>query len=160
MMIKRKSKNSERVRNTILVLLAVGVVVVFFNLDIMRKGESMFSRTADKKLTFKGDLKRKAYSKKEVSRIIGYIKRHNEFIDTVTVETSIQDSYKKITSKSPIVFEVHLVMNDGATISTPTRRTTRKELVSDILTKISKDMRAYKKLIKEGKKVKSLVNTM
>jgi len=159
-MIKRRNKNSERVRNVILVLLAVGVVIIFFNLDIMQKGESVFSRTATNKLNFKGDLKRKAYSKKEVSRIIKYIKRHNKVIDTMTVETSIQDSYKKITSKSPIVFEVHMIMQGGATISTPTRRTTRKELVAEVLAKVNKDIKAYNKLIKEGKKVKSLVNTM
>ena len=157
---KRKSHRGEQIRNVILVLLAIGVVVVFFNLDIMRKGESMFSRKADNKLNFTGDLKRKAYSKTEVSRLIKYIKRHNKIIETATVETTVQDTYKKMTGTSPIVFEVHIVMLDGATISTPTRRTTRKKLVSDILAKISKDIRAYKKLIKDGKKVKSLVNTM
>ena len=158
-MRKRKNKTSERVRNIFLILLAVGVVVIFFNLDMIHKGESVFSKSADNKLNFTGDLKVKAYSKAEIERLVKYIKRHNEIIDTATVRTSVQDTSKKLTGKSQVTFEVNLIMKDGATISTPTRRSTRKELVSDILSKVNKDIRAYKKLIKEGKKVKSLVNT-
>jgi len=150
----------EWARNIFLVILAVVVVVIFFNLDIMHKGESVFSRTADKKIKFTGDLKYNAYTKREVERIIKFIKRHEKLIDTATIETSVQDKYKKLTGVSQIIFEVHLVMLNGATVSTPTRRTTRKKLVSSILTKLDKDMRAYKRLTIDGQKVKSLVNTM
>ncbi|QJB55758.1 hypothetical protein [Pseudodesulfovibrio sp. zrk46] len=160
MNLKRKKQKSERVRNVLMILFALGVVVIFFNLDVMRKGESVFSRTADKKLRFTGDLKREAYSKSEVDRLVKYIKRYNDLIDTATVETTLQDPYKKVTGKSQMIFEVHLVMMDGTTISTPTRRITRTRLVDDILAKMSKDIRAYRKLLKDGKKVKSLVNTM
>lgn len=160
MIAKRQDKKKEWARNIFLVILAVGVVVVFFNLDIMRKGESIFSRTADKKLKFTGDLVRKAYTSKEIDRLIRFIKRHNDLIETATIETSLQDTYKKVGPGSPLIFEVHMVMTDGVTISTPVRRTTRKELASDILMKLNKDIRAYKKLKKQGKKIKSLVNTM
>lgn len=156
---KKESKN-EWARNLLLVILAVGVVVVFFNLDIIPTGESVFSRTADKKLKFTGDLERDAYTKKEVNRLIRFIKINTEYIETTTVETSLQDEYRKVTPQSQLVFEIHMVMTDDVTISTPTRRTTRGQLVPDILTKLDKDMRAYKKLKKQGKKIKSLVNTM
>lgn len=157
---RRRSKRIEKTRNTILVLLAVAMVVIFFNLDVMNKGESVFSRSADKKLKFMGDLSLRDFSDKEIDRILKFIKRNTTIIDRATVETSVQDTYKKITDKSQVIFEIHLTMVDGAKISTTTRRTTRKNLVSSILAKLKKDIGAYKQLIKEGKKVKSLVNTM
>lgn len=160
MVTKHKQTKQEWAQSILLVLLAIGVVVVFFNLDIMRKGKSVFSMTAEKKIKFKGDLDRKDYTDREFDQLLKFIKRHDDLIDSATVEVSIQDSYKKVSGSSPMIFEVQLRMSDGATITTPTRRTTRKVLIPDILTKLAKDMRAYKKLIKEGKKVNSLVNTM
>lgn len=157
---RRKSHKREWVRNTLLTLFAIGVVVVFFNLDIMRKGESIFSRTAENKLNFSGDLARKSFKKSEVDQLLKYIKRNKNLIDKFTIETSLDDSYKKITNTTQIAFSVHMIMKDGAKISTPTRRATRKQLVPAIFAKVKKDMRAYRKLLKEGKKVKSLVNTM
>ncbi len=159
MIKKRKSKTSEHVRNVLMVLFAIGVVVIFFNLDVMRKGESIFSRTADKKLKFSGDMKRKEYTSPEVERLIKYIKRNNKIIESTTIETTVQDPYKKMTGSSQITFTVHMVMSDGSTISTPTRRSTRGKLVENILAKMNKDITAYKKMIKDGKKIKSLINT-
>jgi len=52
-----------------------------------------------------------------------------------------------------------LVMKDGTTISTSARRSTRGKLIPAVLTKLNKDIKAYKKLKKEGKKMKSLINT-
>ncbi len=55
---------------------------------------------------------------------------------------------------------MHILIVDGGRISTPTRRAARKNLISAILTKLNKDMRAYKRLKKKGQEVDSLVNTM
>ncbi|CCH49324.1 hypothetical protein [Pseudodesulfovibrio piezophilus] len=159
-MAARKNKNNEKIRNILLILFALAVMLVFFNLDIMRSGESVFSRTASKKLTFTGDLGRRDYSEEEVDALLRLIKRHTRIIDTTHIECSVQDRYKKLTDTSQILFEIHMVMQDGARISTPVRRTTRKHLVQDIIAKFNKDISAYKKLIKDGKKVNSLVNTM
>lgn len=161
MHIKRKrDKTKEHVRNFFLILLAVAVVFIFFNLDIIRTGESVFSKTADKKLKFTGQLKRKSYSENEVSRLLQFVKRYDKKIDSLTVKASAQDSYGEITANTEILFEIHMIMSDGGTISTPVRRARRSGLATDILKKLDKDMRAYLRLRKQGKKVDSLVNTM
>lgn len=157
---RRKSRKREWVRNSLFTLFAIGVVVIFFNLDIMRKGESVFSRTAENKLNFSGDMTRKHFKDSEVEQLLKYIRVNKKLIESFTIETSLDDSYKKITNTTQVAFSIHMVMSDGTKISTPTRRATRKKLVSAIFAKVKKDMRVYRKLLKEGKKVKSLVNTM
>lgn len=160
MIARHRDRRKEWVRNLFLVILAIAVVVIFFNLDIMRQGESLFSKSADKKLEFGGDLKRSDYTKEEISKLIRYTKKYNDIFGKVFIETSRQDSYKKISPKSKILFEVHIRMIDGTTISTPLRRSLRKELVSAILVKLEKDVGAYMDIQEKGKKIKSLVNTM
>lgn len=126
-MIKRRhEKSREYAKNFFLLVLAVAVVVIFFNLDIIRKGDSVFSKTADKKLKFTGDLKRGQYTKKEISRILKFTQKHNDLYDEIIIKTSKQDSYKKITQNSEILFDIHVTMTDGSTPSTPTRRIQRK----------------------------------
>lgn len=141
-----------------MILVALAVVVIFFNLDLVRDGESVFSRSAENKLRFKGDLERRAYTKKERSQLIAYIKRHGEAIESVTIMTTLDDSYSKVGPTSQVLHEITIVLTDGASISTPTRRIKRARLLSDILYKMKKDMKAYRGL--DGKKIKSLVNTM
>ena len=155
-----RAQKNEWVRNLFLIILAVGVVVIFFNLDIMRHGESVFSKSAERKLNFRGDLKRTNYTQKEIARLLRYTKKYNAIFEKVFIEASAQDDYKKITASTEILFEIHITMTNGSTISTPVRRTKRKNLVPAIITKLNKDMRAYKDLQKKGKKIKSLVNTM
>ncbi|MGL1863461.1 MAG: hypothetical protein OCC46_13130 [Pseudodesulfovibrio sp.] len=154
---RRRNKGSEWARNLFFVVIAVGVVITFFNLDIMKKGESVFSQTSKNKLTFSGDLKEKAYSKKEVARIRAFVKR-NDQIKTARVDSQLQDDYKKLSGSSQMLFEVYLIMIDGTTITTTTKRTTRDKLTANIIAKIKKDTRVYKKLIDEGKTMNSLVN--
>lgn len=156
---KKQNKIKEYTRNFFLVALAVGIVVVFFNLDIVPKGESVFSQSATKKLKFSGDLKRKAYTPEEVSRLLRFIKNNTDYIKETRVDASLQDSYKKINDSSQVLFEVHLLMDDGTTITTTAHRTTRKDLVTAILAKVSKDTRIYKKLKEQGKEMRSLINT-
>ncbi len=160
MIIRHRDKRKEWAKNIFLILLAIGVVVIFFNLDLMQGGDSVFSRSADRKIKFTGDLDRQDYTERETDRLLKYVKRNNKIIDKMIVEVSPQDKYKKISGSTQMLFEVHLLMTDGTKISTPTRRTTRGNLMSAILTKISKDMKAYKRLKDKGTKVKSLVNTM
>ena len=160
MIVRRRAQKNEWVRNFFLIILAVGVVVVFFNLDIIRHGESVFSKSADKKLKFRGELKRDNYTKKELARLLRYTKKYNDIFEKVSIRTSSQDSYKKIISSTEILFEVQITMTNGFSLSTPVRRTQRKNLVGAIITKLNKDMRAYKDLQKKGKKIKALVNTM
>lgn len=155
-----RDRSRERTRNFILVLLAVGMVVFFFNLDMVTEGESLFSRNPERKLSFAGDLDRKAFSVREVDRILTFIKRHDALIDTVVVQTSIQDSYRAVTASTELMFEIRVVMADGGTISAPTRRAVRGSLVPAILDKLDKDIRAYEKINKKSDKVKSLINTM
>lgn len=155
---RQRKKTSEKVRNFLLVIVAVGMVVIFFNLDIIRDGESVFTKSAETKLRFKGDLHRKAYTDKEQERIISFVKKHDDSIESVTIETTRDSTYGKLTPSSQILFEIHIVLTDGATISTPTRRTARRGLVRDIIYKLNKDMKAYESL--DGKEIKSLINTM
>lgn len=157
---RRRSSTSEKVRNVMLVIVAVATVFIFYNLDIMKKGESVFSRSAKNKLYFRGDLKLKAYTTKEYDKILAFVKKYDKLIESATIETTVDNSYGKVSKTSQILFEVHFELSDGATISTPTRRTTRGNLVSAILTKMRKDMKAYRGLMEKGTKVKSLVNTM
>jgi hypothetical protein len=159
MAAKKRSRSTEYAKNLILIFLAVGVVVVFFNLDIMRKGESMFSRKGEAQLHFRGSLKRTDYEQAELNNLMRYVKSHTKIMTSATLETRLQDSYRKVTDSSQITFEVHLVMKDGTTISTSARRSTRGKLISAVLTKLNKDIKAYKKLKKDGKKMKSLINT-
>jgi len=160
MLPRHRGRKKEGVRNFFLIILAVGVVVIFFNLDIMRDGESVFSRSADKKLRFEGGLKRNNYTDKEIDRIVRYTKKHNDLFDRVAIKASPQDSYKKISPSTEILFEVHVRMLDGSTLSTTLRRTKRKDLVPSIISKLSRDMRAYKNILKKGKKIKAFINTM
>lgn len=155
-----RAKQKEKVRNVLLVILALGMVVIFFNLDITNKGESVFSKTSSQKLRFSGDLKKNAYTKDEVSQLIRFISKYGEEIVQVKISTTLQDTYRKVTDRSQIIFEVSMIMDGGATINTPTKRSTRGELVEDILAKMHKDVTAYIQLKNKGKKIKSLVNTM
>lgn len=156
---KRKNKAKEWARNAILVILAVGLVVVFFNLDIMQKGESVFSREGSVKLRFQGDLGRRDYGKAEVDELVRYINRESKIMQSATLETRLQDSYRKVTDTSQVIFEIHLVMKDGTRISTPARRSRRDALIRSVVEKLDKDISAYKQLKRQGKEMKSLINT-
>ena len=157
---KHRDKTREYGRNLFLILFAAGLVVIFFNLDVIRKGESVFSKSADKKLKFTGRLDQRDFTDGEVAQLLKFVKRHDEQIESLVIKTSAQDSYTKISNNTEILFEIATTMSDGSTIATPVRRARRKELVSEIRHKLNKDMRAYKHLKKQGKKVDSLVNTM
>jgi hypothetical protein len=157
---RHRDRAKEYGRNIFLILLAVVMVVIFFNLDMIREGDSVFSKSADKKLKFTGRLEEKNFSEKEVGRVLGFVKRYDDQIDSLVIRTSAQDSYTKISGNTELLFEITMVMNNGSTISTPVRRARRKALVSEVMQKLNKDMRAYQRLKKQGKKVDSLVNTM
>lgn len=157
---KKGGKRREYTRNILLVLLAVIVVVIFFNLDVMRKGESVFSKTAEQKLRLTGDLDRKSLSRKEIGDLIDFITRYDELYETVTIDTTLQDPYKPVTDDSQILYEVRVGLHGGSALSTPARRVTRKELVEDILFKLRKDTKAYFKVKDSGRRIKELVNTM
>ncbi len=156
---RRKSKISETTRNAFLVLLVVGLIVIFFKLDFIRGGKTLFNRTRLSTIRFSGDLQKEDYSKKETDRLLKYIKRYKSFIKSITVDSRVQDSYKKMKDSSPVTFELHMALTDGGTISTPTKRTTRQRLVHEIIQKIGKDIRVYKEMIKDGDTPKSLLNT-
>ncbi|MCJ2165634.1 MULTISPECIES: hypothetical protein [unclassified Pseudodesulfovibrio] len=157
---KRNHKTMEQVRNILLVLLAAFVIFIFFNLDIVRKGESVFSNTSSKKLKFAGSMDRKDYTDTELERIRDYIKVRNKLFEEVKIEASPQDKYKEIAPTTEILFEVHVVMADGFKFTTPVRRTQRKDLSLTILAKLDKDVQAYIELKKQGKKPTSMINTM
>jgi hypothetical protein len=155
-----REKSRERTRNFLLVVLAVAVVVIFFNLDIIPKGESFFTRSAERKLEFTGDLARKQFSPKEIEELLAFIRRNGKLIDNLTIQTSLQDSYRAVGDTTQVLFEMRLALSDGGTISTPTRRSQRKRLVPAILDKLDKDVSAYRKLRQRGGEGQSLVNTM
>jgi len=157
---RRRERAPDRMRNIFLVILAVGLVVIFFNLDTLRQGESVFSKTADRKLRFSGQLARKSYSGPEVDRLLAFIRRYDADIGTLTVQTSTQDAYGKIDRDTPILFELRMTMTDGAVIDTPVRRSPRGQLISAILEKLNKDIRTYRTLKKQGKDVETLLNVM
>lgn len=161
-MLKRRRTNRtmEWTRNILLILLAGGVVVIFFNLDIVRKGESVFTNTAKKKLKFSGSLDRKDYTDRELERLMNYIKVRNKLFKEVRIDASPQDKYKEVTPTSEVLFEIHVTMADGFTFSTPVRRTRRQKLTLNILNKLDKDVQAYLELKKQGKEPSSLINTM
>lgn len=158
MVKKQRSKAGDLIKNLLMIVFAVSVVVIFFNLDMVRDGDSMFSRKGQVKLEFTGDLKRKNFTEAEVSRVRSHIKQYGKIMESATVETTVQDSYKKVNDKSQVVYEIHLVMRDGTRITTTARRTTRKGLVSSGLAKLDRDLRIYKQYKKEGKSMKSLIN--
>lgn len=158
MVAKKRKKKGETIRNVFMIAFAVGMVVFFFSLDMMREGDSMFSREGKSQLFFRGHLKQKDFSSHELDRIRSYIKSYSSVLQSTTIQTSVQDPYKKMTPNSPVVFEVHLVMRDGGRLSTTTKRTTRGELVSASLVKLDKDLRAYRKLKGDGKKMDSFFN--
>ncbi|XXJ18072.1 hypothetical protein ACR42D_00660 [Desulfovibrio caledoniensis] len=157
---KRRKKSAEWIRNIFLVLVAAAIIAIFFNLDLVRKGESVFSNTASKKLQFTGGLGRKAYTGREIERMLGYIKARNDLFQEVKVQASPQDRYKAVTPDTDVLFELHVTMADGFTFSTPTRRVARRDLVVSLLNKLDKDLRAYQKLKKEGKNPSSMINLM
>ncbi|QGY39325.1 hypothetical protein GM415_04055 [Pseudodesulfovibrio cashew] len=155
----RRKRSEEWARNIILILCAVGAMVIFFNLDIVRQGDSVFNHTGTAKLYFRGDLTERDFSTKEVDRLRKYVNAYAKIVTSATVETTIQDRYKGVTPQSEVIFEVRLIMRDGARITTPARRAKRSELVRAILLKLDKDIDAYRQLKKEGKEMKGLVNT-
>lgn len=143
-----------------MVLAAGAIIYVFFNLDLVRKGESVFSNTASKKLQFAGALDRQDYTDREVGRILDYIKARNDLFREVTVDASPQDSYGAVGPDTPVIFELHVIMADGFTFSTPARRTPRRDLTVSLLRKLDKDLRTYRQLKKEGRNPSSMINTM
>ncbi|AMK10057.1 hypothetical protein [Pseudodesulfovibrio indicus] len=157
---RRHSRTAEWTRNILLILAAAAVIFIFFNLDIVRKGESVFSQSADKKLKFAGELHRRDYVPKEVQRLLDYIKVRNKLIEEVRIEASPQDRYREIGPNTAILFEVHVTLSDDFTFSTPVRRTRRGELVTSVLAKLDKDIQAYLDLKKQGKNPSSMINTM
>jgi len=159
MATKKEKKIEELARNIILIVLAVGVVVIFFNLDIMKKGESMFSRQGSVKLRFKGDLGKDDYSDAEEGDLLSYLNKYKDVVTSAVLETRLEDSYRKVTANSQIIFEVHLTMTDGSVVSTPARRAKRSALIPGVLQKLDKDLSAYRKLKNLGKEMKKLINT-
>ncbi|MBG0791797.1 MAG: hypothetical protein H0S80_15000 [Desulfovibrionaceae bacterium] len=157
---RRRNKAEEITRNLFFIAVAVLVVVVFFNLDIINKGESLFNRTAAADIKFSGDLGDKDYAEREIDRLRGYLKGRKKLIGEITIRTATEDSYRKVTPDTEILFEIRVVMRDGFTFTTPLRRSLRKNLPKSVLTKLDKDVRAYQTLKKEGKNPKTLINTM
>ena len=157
---RRRSRAEEIARNIFFIAVAIFVVVVFFNLDIMEKGESLFSRTTVADIKFSGDLDRKDFSDREIGRLRGYLKGRQKLLQEITIQTSTQDSYRKVTPDTEILFEVRVVLRDGFTFTTPLRRSKRKDLPSGVLAKLDKDVKAYITLKKQGKNPKTLINTM
>ncbi|BDQ38093.1 hypothetical protein SYK_24530 [Pseudodesulfovibrio nedwellii] len=158
--MKKKNQNIEIVRNIVLILIAVGSMLIFFNLDIIHKGKSMFTHSGSKRLEFNGSIGKDDLTDKEISRLVNYINKHTKILKKILLKASPQDSYRKITPKTQILFEVQITMHDGFTFTTPVRRVQRKELTNGVLVKLDKDIRAYLDLKKQGKEVKSLINTM
>ncbi|EGB15626.1 hypothetical protein DND132_2423 [Pseudodesulfovibrio mercurii] len=156
----RQNKSTEWTRNILLILAAAAVIYVFFSLDLVRKGESVFTNTASKKLKFSGDLGRKAYTEREIERILNYLRARNDLFAEVKVDASPQDSYGAVTPDTDIVYELHVVLADGFAFSTPARRIPRRDLVVSLLNKLDKDLRAYQQLKKEGRNPSSMINTM
>ncbi|WFS62719.1 hypothetical protein LF599_00755 [Pseudodesulfovibrio thermohalotolerans] len=157
---RRRDKSTEWARNILLILAAAAVVYVFFNLDIVRKGESVFSNTAAKKLKFAGALGQRDYTDREIARILKYIGARNTLFREVKINASPQDSYREVTPSTDIVYELHVALADGFTFSTPARRAARRDLVAGLLNKLDKDLRAYQKMKKEGRNPSSMINTM
>ena len=157
---RRRSRAEEIARNIFFIGFAILVVVIFFNLDIMNKGESLFSRTTTADIRFSGDMGEKDYTAKELGRLRGYLKTHKKLVREITIQAAPQDSYKKIQPSTDILFEVHVVMHDGFTFTTPLRRTSREDLTKSIMSKLDKDIRAYSTLKKDGQKAKTMINTM
>lgn len=116
---KRQSKTVEWARNLLLILLAGGMVVIFFNLDMIKKGESVFSHHGSRKLKFTGALGPKDFSEKELDRLESYIKVRDKLLEEITIQTSVQDTYRAVTEKSDILFEIHVIMEGGFEFSTP-----------------------------------------
>jgi len=150
----------EWTRNIFLIALAAAVIIIFFNLDFITKGESVFSNSAVKKLKFSGKMDRSYFTKDEQQRLLDYIKTRDKLVQEIKISASPQDSYKQIRPASPILFEVHVTLTDGAKFTTPVRRTERSRLIKSILAKINKDVQAYLQLKKEGRDTKVLINTM
>lgn len=157
---RRKDREKEIARNVLLVILAIAVVVIFFNLDVIREGDSAFTRSADKMLTFRGELEQQDLTDREVDRLVAFIKRNKDLVEQMTVETSVQRGYREITGDTRVTFEVHLSLKDQVDFSTTTRHAKRSQLVTAILAKLDKDIRAYRDLLRRGIKVKSFINTM
>nr|WP_287411738.1 hypothetical protein [Pseudodesulfovibrio sp.] len=157
---RSSSKTMEWTRNTLLILLAVTALVIFFNLDVVRKGDSVFTNRAQRQLKFSGTLNRKDFTSKEMDRIANYVQTNKKLFKEIKIDAAPQDSYKKITPTTQVLFELHVTMADGFTFSTPVRRTQRAKLSKSIVSKLDKDVRVYLKLKKEGKNPTSLINTM
>ncbi|NDV20657.1 hypothetical protein GO013_14695 [Pseudodesulfovibrio sp. JC047] len=157
---KRTSHSMEKTRNTILVLLAVSALAIFFNLDAVRHGRSIFTNHAQRQLKFSGSLEREDFSAAELKRMTAYLSQREKYFKEVTIKASPQDSYRKVTPSTPILFEIQVTMKDGFTFTTPTRRTTRAQLQKSVLAKLDKDVQVYLKLKKSGKKPGGLINTM
>lgn len=120
----------------------------------------MFTHSGSKRLEFNGSIGKDDLTDKEISRLVNYINKHKKILKKIILKASPQDSYRKITPKTQVLFEVQITMHDGFTFTTPVRRVQRKELTNGILVKLDKDIRAYLDLKKQGKEVKSLINTM
>ena len=157
---RHRSRSEEIVRNLFLIAVAILVVVIFFNLDIIKKGESLFNRTAVAEIKFSGDMGRKDFAEREIDRLREYLKGRKKLLAEITIQTATQDSYREVTPDTEILFELQVVMRDGFTFTTPLRRSPRRDLPQNILTKLDKDIRAYETLKKQGKNPKTLINTM
>lgn len=156
----RRKEPSHAKRNILSAIVALVVVLTFFSLDYVSDDPSIFSKSADKKLAFRGDLRERDFSQAEVNRLVSFIKRYDGELASVVVRTSLDDDYKEVADDAPVVFTVRLVTVDDVEIDTPSRRTTRANLLPAVLAKLRKDMNAYLEFRESGRDIRTFVNTM
>ncbi len=165
----KKKKSSEIPRNIILIILAVGMLVIFFSADPFKKKnalqeDNMFTGKMIQKIVFVGQLKGKELdlSKEETKKLKQFMAQKGELFQQVKVDVSKQDSYVEMTGKTQVLFSLEMEMHDGATVKTPPTRTTRKDLVNRMIWKISKEATGYENLRikpKGDSKMKKLITS-
>ena len=156
----RRKKQSHAKRNVICALVALVVVLTFFNLDYFTDSGSPFTKSADKKLRFSGDLQERVFTEREIKRLVAFIKRYDEDLERVRVRTTVDEPYKEVTSDTSVLFVVEATLKGGVEMKTPGRRSSRGNLVQSVISKLDKDMRAFREYRDSGRDIRKFVNTM
>lgn len=165
----KKKKSSEAPRNILLIILAVGMLFIFFSADPFKKKnalqeDNMFTGKMIQKIVFVGQLKGKELdlSKAERKKLKSFMSKKGDLFRQIKVDVSKQDSYVEMTGKTQVLFSLEMEMHDGATVNTPPTRTTRKDLVGRMIWKISKEASGYESLRikpKQKNKMKKLITS-
>lgn len=143
---RKKRRWRGLVLNTLLILAAVGLLALFFSLNLFQGGGDLFSKDAARKLYFKGDAGFSDMGEEQRKHLAEVFNRYEEALERVEVVVSKQDSYAELQKGTQMLYEIRIRLVGGGRMSSPVRRTTWERLGKDVAAKVDKDLKGYARM--------------